>query len=186
MQESRMNPMDKLQIRDGRADEREQIQALTLAAYEQYAGLMPHWDLYREGLLATLAQDGPAERIVAERDGNLIGSVLLYPPSANVYSSDTADSGWPEMRLLAVAPAARGQGVGAALLDECMRRARQAGASFLGLHTEDIMGVAVRMYEGRGFVRVPEYDFNPVEGVLVKAYRRDLGAERSRAAESQG
>ena len=181
-----MNRMDKLQIRNAHPDEREQIQALSLAAYQQYASLMPHWDLYRDQLVATLAQDGPAERIVAECDGKIIGSVLLYPAAANVYGSDDADAGWPEMRLLAVAPEARGQGVGAALLDECMRRARQAGATALGLHTEDIMGVAVRMYEGRGFARVPEYDFNPVEGVLVKAYRRDLTGNSELSNEAQG
>ncbi len=165
---------DELQIRDAGPNELAALQALTLVAYQQYATLMPHWEMYRQQLLATLAKAGPAERIVAKRDGKLVGSVLLYPASAKVYGTDTAEAGWPEIRLLAVAPDARGQGVGAALLDECMRRARQAGAAWLGLHTEDIMEAAVRMYTGRGFVRAPEYDFRPAQGVLVKAYRRPL------------
>ncbi len=165
---------DELQIRDAQPSELAAIQVLTLAAYQQYATLMPHWEMYLQQLLATLAGDSRAKRIVAQRNGQLVGSVLLYPASANVYGTDTAQAGWPEMRLLAVAPEARGQGVGAALLDECMRRARQAGAAWLGLHTEDIMEAAVRMYTGRGFVRTPEYDFSPAEGVLVKGYRRRL------------
>jgi GNAT superfamily N-acetyltransferase len=81
---------------------------------------------------------------------------------------------YPEVRLLAVVPAARGKGVGAALIDECARRARRAGATTLGLHTMDMMRAAVRMYERMGFVRAPDLDFTPAEGVLVKGYRLDL------------
>ena len=170
-----------LHIRDARPDERDAIRALTLAACEQYASRMPHWEMYRRDLLATLDQAGPETRIVAEQDGVLVGSVLLYPASANVYATETANAGWPEVRLLAVAPEARGQGVGRALLDECIRRARLAGATLLGLHTEDLMEVAVGMYKRRGFVRVPQFDFSPADGVLVKAYclrLDDSAAER--------
>jgi len=80
----------------------------------------------------------------------------------------------PEIRLLAVAPAARGRGVGTALMEECLRRARAAGACAIGLHTVDVMEVAVRMYERMGFVPAPETDFSPVPGFIVKGYRRDL------------
>ena len=159
-----------LHIRDARPDERDAIRALTLAACEQYASRMPHWELYRRDLLATFDQAGPETRIVAEQGGVLVGSVLLYPGEANVYTEEAANAGWPEVRLLAVAPKARGQGVGRALLDECIRRARLAGATTLGLHTEDLMEAAVGMYTHRGFVRVPQFDFSPADGVLVKAY----------------
>ena len=161
-------------IRDARPEYRDAIRAMTLAAYAQYAPLMPHWKMYREHLLATLEEDGASERIVAERDGTLLGSVLLYPASANVYDEPSANSKMPEIRLLAVAPEARGQGVGSALLQECIRRARRSGANNLGLHTEDIMEPAVRMYTRRGFERAPQFDFSPSDGVLVKAYRLEL------------
>jgi len=39
-----------------------------------------------------------------------------------------AVSPYPEVRLLAVAPAARGKGIGEALMRECIRRARRSGA----------------------------------------------------------
>ena len=172
-----------LQIRSARPDERDVIRAVTLAAYEQYASRMPHWQMYRRHLLATLDQEGPEARIVAEQDGVIVGSVLLYPGEANVYTEETASAGWPEVRLLAVAPEARGQGVGRALLDECIRRARLAGATALGLHTEDLMEEAVRMYERRGFLRVPQFDFSPDDGVLVKAYC--LRLDKSTAEDGQ-
>ena len=78
---------------------------------------------------------------------------------------------WPEIRLLGVAPAARGQGVGAALVRECMRRSRRSGAAAVTLHTTDMMAVAIRMYERMGFVRAPELDFEPAPGFTIKGYR---------------
>ncbi len=165
-----------LHIRDARDDEREAIRDVTLAAYEEYAAVMPQpfWEEYRRQLLVTLDKEGPVERIVAERGGTVVGSVLLYPPLANAYTGIGVGVGWPEVRLLAVAPEARGQGVGAALMDECERRARRAGATVLGLHTMDMMQAALRLYGRRGFIRTPELDFHPAKGVLVKGYRRSL------------
>ncbi|HSH81744.1 MAG TPA: GNAT family N-acetyltransferase [Herpetosiphonaceae bacterium] len=162
-------------IRDARPEDGDKIRAVTLAAYEQYADVMPHWQMYRrQHLLATLEEQGPEERIVAERNGEIIGSVLLYPATATVYETETANAGWPEIRLLAVPPSVRGQGVGKALLDECVRRARGAGATTLGLHSEDIMEAAVHLYQRTGFVRAPETDFNPSETAVVKGYRLSL------------
>lgn len=171
-----MKKRTSLHIRDARDDERETIRDVTLAAYEEYAAAMPKpfWEEYRRQLLMTLDEEGPVERIIAEHEGTVIGSVLLYPPLANAYTRVQASVGWPEVRLLAVAPEARGQGVGTALMDECERRARRAGATMLGLHTMDMMQAALRLYERRGFIRTPELDFHPAKGVLVKGYRRSL------------
>jgi GNAT superfamily N-acetyltransferase len=81
---------------------------------------------------------------------------------------------YPEVRLLAVAPAARGRGVGRRLMDECIRRARLSGAKALTLHTTDMMTVALQLYERMGFVRATDLDVEVVPGVLVKGYRLDL------------
>ena len=176
-----MKKRKSLHIRDARDDEREVIRDVTLAAYEEYAAVMPEpfWEEYRRQLLVTLDEEGAVERIVAEREGTVVGSVLLYPPLANAYTRVLVGVGWPEVRLLAVAPGARGQGVGTALMDECERRARSAGATMLGLHTMDMMQAAMRLYERRGFIRAPELDFHPAEGVLVKGYRRSLDGRTS-------
>jgi GNAT superfamily N-acetyltransferase len=165
---------DEITIRDARPDERDAQLAVTLAAYEQYSTIMPHWELYRTMQRNLLTTDTVAERIVAERAGRLVGGVLLFPAEANVYASAGIKPDWPELRMLAVAPEARGLGVGKALLDECVRRARATGHSYLGLHTEDAMAVALRMYERAGFVRVPELDFRPNPTLVVKGYRLTL------------
>ena len=165
-------------IRDARPEDRDAIRAVTLAAYEEYAAQMPslHWEAYRLNILATLERVAPAEQIVAERDGTVVGTVLLYPPPTDRPALDDAviETPWPEVRLLAVAPAGRGAGVGAALMEECVRRARRSGARALGLHTTDMMQTAMRMYARMGFVRAPELDFHPMPGVTIKGYRLGL------------
>jgi ribosomal protein S18 acetylase RimI-like enzyme len=113
-------------------------------------------------------------RIVAEQAGMLVGSVLLYAPAVDAYGGATPRAPHPEVRLLAVAPELRGQGVGDALMRECVRRARQIGARELGLHTSHSMQAAKRMYARMGFVRAPELDFQPPGAELVEAFRLRL------------
>jgi GNAT superfamily N-acetyltransferase len=81
---------------------------------------------------------------------------------------------WPEVRLLAVPPEARGRGVSKALMDECLRRARRAGATAMGIHTSRSMRVAMQIYERMGFIRIPEYDHQVPGGERVEAYRLQL------------
>jgi predicted N-acetyltransferase YhbS len=167
---------NELKIRDARSEDRGAARKVTLSAFQQYSAVMPapRWEGYRENILATLTEVEPAQQIVAEKEGIIIGAVLLYPPGIAFSTPDKGPLTCPEVRLLAVAPEARGQGIGTALMQECIRRARLLGASCLNLHTADIMQVAKRMYERMGFVRVPELDFHPNPSVTIKAYRLDL------------
>lgn len=167
-----------LLIREARPGEQETICEVTLAAYSEYAAQMPaHWDAYRQNILATLEDPTPAEQLVAEQDARIVGAVLLYPArrARSLGEEPPAAVRWPEARLLAVAPPARGRGIGRALMQECARRAHQAGAPALALHTTELMRAALRMYERWGFVRAPELDFQPVPEVTIKGYRLELG-----------
>ncbi len=184
-------------IRDATSGEDDAVLALTLAAYDEYAAAFPpaFWAGYRRNIVEQFDGGATAHRIVAVHDGALVGSVLLFPPAPTegkatgsspegqstgspADGDETGIPAVPEVRLLAVAPAARGQGVGAALLGECVRRARATGATALGLHSMEVMTVAIRMYERFGFVRDPRTDFRPVPEVLVKGYRLDLGRHK--------
>jgi GNAT superfamily N-acetyltransferase len=170
-----------IEIRDARPDERDALAALTLRAYAQYATIMAPeaWAGLDAAVRAALVSDAAVERIVArrvdaQRGDALVGGVHLFAPAADAYGGLTAGSRWPELRLLAVAPEARGLGVGEALVAECIRRARRAGAPVLGLHTSESMQTAMRMYERLGFVRAPEHDFRPPGAELVMAYTLNL------------
>jgi len=175
--------MDQIKLRDAREADRDAIQAVTLAAYEQYAAsMLDNWKYYRQNILATLADITPAAQIVAENGNSIVGSVLFYPAGTQFHAPDGSSRtlALPEIRLLAVAPQARGQGIGAMLVQECIRRARHSGVAAITLHTSDMMSVAMRMYERLGFVRNPATDFSPGGGVVIKGYRFDLmGQDRS-------
>ena len=105
----------------------------------------------------------PAIQIVAAvaSDGELLGSADLITEMAHYGSGGTASgrTGAAGIRLLAVAPTARGRGVGRALTHDCIQRARVLGRSSVVLHTTRAMETAWRMYEQLGFHRSPDLDF---------------------------
>ncbi len=177
---SRMHTLKDLILREARQEEQAAIRELTLRVYAEYVAILTPaaWAGLEQAVRAALASQEPKQQIVAERGGALVGSVLLFAPATDAYGGLVAHASWPEVRLLAVAPEARGQGVGRALMDGCVRRAREAGAADLGLHTSKSMRVAIGMYERMGFVRAPEYDFQPEGAELVQAFRLRLDAPR--------
>ena len=167
-----------IRVRDARDDERAAVSDLTLRAYAEYGAAMTPsaWTALDGAVHAALDSDAEMHRIVAECGGGLVGSVLLFPAAADAYGDLTSRMRWPEVRLLAVPPEARGLGVGRVLMDECVRRARAMGAAELGLHTSASMRAAISLYRRMGFERAPEFDFQPPGAELVEAYRLHLGA----------
>jgi ribosomal protein S18 acetylase RimI-like enzyme len=172
-------------VRDARPDERAAIHALTTRAYGEYATIMAPaaWAGLDAAVRAALDTGLPAHRLVAERGGRLVGSVMLFPPASDAYAGLTGASSLPELRLLAVAPEGRRLGVGEALVAACIRRARDQGAPAIALHTSASMRAAMRLYERLGFVRAPELDFQPPGAERVEGYR--LVLDQSGAAARQ-
>lgn len=163
----------KLIIRNARPEELDKVALLLKEAYEQYEKFMPPeiFQSYLEDIMDVRSRLPESDLIVAELDGHLAGTVTLYLRSSE---SRVWPEGWASVRLLGVLPAYRNQGVGQALMDECILRCKQEGIRVLGLHTTDAMATAKRMYERMGFKRVPEFDFHPRPGVVVMAYRYDI------------
>jgi predicted N-acetyltransferase YhbS len=166
-----------LEVRDARPRELDAVRALTMDAYTEYATVMTPeaWLGLERAIVAALQSDDRAQRIVALRGDALVGSVMLYPASVDAYDGATRPAGWPELRLLAVSPEARGTGVGRRLVAECIRRAREQGAEALGLHTSASMRVAMDLYRAMGFERARELDFQPEGGEVVEGYVLRLG-----------
>jgi ribosomal protein S18 acetylase RimI-like enzyme len=129
------------------------------------------WDALSGAIDAGLASDQKMDRIVALEGDTIVGSALLMAPTEDAYKGFGVRVTAPEVRLVAVDPSARGRGIARALMDECLRRARASGATEIGLHTSRSMQAAIRMYEGMGFERAPENDFQPPGTELVVGYR---------------
>ena len=160
--------MSSLAIRDARPADAPAIEAVTLAAYQEYSVQLPppFWEAYRANIVSTLADVKPAAQLVAE----LAGRIAAFPSRDGA----AATARWPEVRLLAVDPGARGHGVGDALMQAGIQRARATGAGALTLHTTPMMAAAMRLYTRLGFVHVPELDFEPAPGLTVRGFRLTL------------
>jgi GNAT superfamily N-acetyltransferase len=111
------------------------------------------WDQTFEALVARIAArfldayDPVRERCwIAEMDGEVVGSVFLVKKSRTV----------GQLRLMIVDPRARGLGIGARLVDECLRFARQAGYRTVTLWTNSVLLAARRVYAQAGFRLVHE------------------------------
>jgi len=181
----RAERMEALLVRDARQSDGSAVAAVTLSAYQEYAPLMPAlWDAYRDNIVTTLAAPEPATQIVAEQGSRIVGAVLLYRVATDGDGRTPFPRPYPEVRLLAVAPAARGKGIGEALMRECIRRARRSGATTLALHTTDLMRAAMRLYTRMEFKREPELDFRPRPEVTIKGYVLDLQEGGSRGGKA--
>jgi ribosomal protein S18 acetylase RimI-like enzyme len=164
-----------LQIRDARPDELDVTAEVMVAAYREYVprDAPPPLQDYLDEIRDVRSRLADSTLILAEDDGRILGAVTYYA-DAGKEPHAAWPSGWANFRLLAVAPGARGKGAGRALTEECLVRARASGRTTMALHTTQMMQVARAMYERMGFVRVPEFDFSPVPGFLVMAYRLTL------------
>ena len=157
-----------IEIRAALPDEYEQVGELVVAAY-LLDGVVAANSPYLDELRDARRRAAHAELLVATSPTVPLAGTVTWCVAGNAYA-ELAREGEAEFRMLAVAPAARGQGVGRALVEACVRRARERGHRALVLCTTGIDGPAVRLYERLGFVRDATRDWAPVPEVPLYAY----------------
>lgn len=103
--------------------------------------------------------------LVAEGAGGLLGSAVLFfrrgTSRARLYS-------------LAAAAAARGRGIGAALLAAAETLARERGLHTLSLEVRRDNAAAVRLYESRGYRRIAALENYYDDGAAAWRYAKSL------------
>jgi len=111
------------------------------------------YDEHFEALVATIVAkfvahfDARRERCwIAERDGEPIGCIFLVKSSKRI----------GKLRLFLVEPTVRGVGIGARLIEECVRFARSAGYRRIRLWTQSELLAARRLYARAGFRLIAE------------------------------
>jgi GNAT superfamily N-acetyltransferase len=139
------------------AADMEHVRAL-FAEYQQWLNV----DLCFQGFddeLRTLpgAYAPPRGRLLLARDGEAVaGTVGMWPLGAEVV----------EMKRLFVRPPWRGRGLGRRLAKAIVDEAKAAGYARMRLDSLERLVAARALYESMGFVRIPAYYDNPLDGVL--------------------
>jgi ribosomal protein S18 acetylase RimI-like enzyme len=146
-----------MQIRLIRPDECEVFGEITLRAYRDLIGggsLGP----YEDELLDVSARQLDCEVYVAvDNNGTLVGGVT-YVPDHERTMSEFEDPEGAGIRMLAVDPQYQGQGVGRALVETCIARARLQHRRRIILHSTPVMTIAQTIYKRLGFETSPELD----------------------------
>jgi len=155
------------ELRLVRAEELAAVGQLTADVYIG-DGFVGATDGYVEKLADTARRAREAEVWVAVDGEQVLGSVTFVLPGSPYREIARDDEG--EFRMLAVDPAARGRGVGQALVELCLRRSRVLGYVGVRMSTMDRMTSAHRVYERLGFTRIPDDDWSPEPGVSLLAY----------------
>ncbi|AST96111.1 GNAT family N-acetyltransferase [Shouchella clausii] len=166
--------------------DKDEVQQLLIESYSQYEAVFRSPEAWSEYVMTMRASvDNPnVERIlVATKGPNIVGTVQLFESGDKAYQRPGLVINHPVIRLLAVHPNARGQGVAQRLIKESLKIATAKGADYLYLHSGDIMSQAIKLYEWLGFKRDESKEFLNGES-LVKCFRFDLKKECGRFDET--
>lgn len=158
-----------IEIRRARPEDFAEVGAQTVAAYREFVSEGAPY----EALLADAATRAEqAELWVALHNGQPVGSVTIA--EAGGAYADIARDGELEFRMLGVAPAGRGLGVGSALVTHVLELARARGRTRVVMSTQPNMVSARRIYDAMCFELSPERAWSPVEGLTLQVLIHEL------------
>ena len=158
--------MTDLVLRQASDDELDTVASLIVDAYAEHAAQMSPdaWSSFANEIANVRGRLSDSELWVAERDGVIVGSVTLFGGWRGT------QEGTVGLRLLAVPPERRGEGVGTALMEAAIARARELGKSRMVMTTTQEMAAVREITDAMGFVREPALDHEPAPGVRYQGY----------------
>ncbi len=162
-----------LEVRPALPHEYAAVGELTVAGYRSDGfldGPSGTEDGYSDELRNAAHRAEHAVLVVAVDSTEVLGTVT-WCPIGSPYRELATRPDQGEFRMLAVSPAARRRGVGRALMQWCLRRAREEELREIVLCSLPQMTSAHAMYAALGFVRAPELDWSPAEGVVLWGFR---------------
>lgn len=162
-------------IEFARPEEHEEIDQLILDAYTHDYGPSERGDSMRFARVRAEQFDVWAAR---NQEGLILGSITTRRKGGRPLHEDTAD-GELDLRLLAVSPRARRQGIGAKIMREVAAHAQREGFETVVLKTAPHMTGAHVLYESLGYDRAKERDGLWIAGERVLdlySYVLPLGA----------
>src|SRR5262245_11960819 len=162
--------MSSMVLREFREANAQEINRLAVAAFEEYSSNYSDWPALAGFLakMSDLAKTG--EIVVADLAATIVGAVAYIPPHRA--KASYFDQAWPVIRSLVVDTKSRGLGVGRAVTQECINRARRDCSRVIGLHTSATLAVALPMYLRMGFEW--HHDAPAVYGVPYSVYLKKL------------
>ena len=161
-----------MDIRPVAPSEYEQLGVLTVEAFQNIDGA-GELGSYADSLRDVAHRAEQAVVLVATEGPEVLGGVTYVDGPSNPYAEDLRD-GDVGIRMLAVASAAQGRGVGRALTLACVDRARAEQARRVALHSTPWMVVAHGLYRSLGFVRTPARDVDVSPHLRLMAFVLDL------------
>lgn len=158
-----------LTVRPVRPDEHAAVADLTAAVYRGEGFSSAD---YEPALRDVTSRVATATVLVALDGDRVVGAVTVA----------TRGGAWAEqsvpgeavLRMLAVAPDARGSGAGEALSRAALDVARADGAALVRLSSQEQMLAAHRLYDRLGFTRTPSFDWSPIPGLHLRTYALPL------------
>lgn len=160
---------DDVLVRRVREEEYDEVSRLRVTAYANDYEL---GEEYAADVAAVARHDREGEVWVAEdRAGRLLATVTTAREGANLY--ELGRPGELDWRLLAVAPEARGRGLGRLLTEFVVMLASERGLARVVMNSGSDMLAAHALYESMGFARLPERE-NPSGVEPTRTYGLDL------------
>jgi ribosomal protein S18 acetylase RimI-like enzyme len=165
-----------IEIREAEPGDHPEAGRVTALAYREFvpADDDGDWARYLERMADVAERAERTHILIAVDEGRVVGCVTLeLEGRVGDWDGDPPlEPGEAHIRMLGVDPAARARGVGTRLMAAAEARARDAGKTFVTLHTTPRMEAAQRMYARLGYERTEDHVFP--DGFVLLGYRKEL------------